>query len=66
MLGNSRVAVQLGTSLVVLSLTELELLGFWTLSILQNSKYKETQCFRNWIFLCLEMKGGRHLICRVP
>jgi hypothetical protein len=35
-----------------------ESLGFWTLSIVQNSKYKETERFGNWICFRPQMRGG--------
>jgi hypothetical protein len=34
-----------------------ELLGFWTLSIVRNSKYYKTQHFGNWICLRPQVKG---------
>jgi hypothetical protein len=41
------------------------LLGFWTLSIVQNSKYEKTKRFRNWICFCCKVRGGRHPFCWV-
>jgi hypothetical protein len=34
-----------------------ELLGFWTLFIVQNSKYKKTQRLGNWICFCPQVSG---------
>jgi hypothetical protein len=34
------------------------LVGFWTLSIVRNSKYKKTQRFSNWIFPSSGEGGG--------
>jgi hypothetical protein len=34
-----------------------ESLGFWTLSIVRNSKYKKTERFGNWIRFRPQMKG---------
>jgi hypothetical protein len=39
---------------------------FWTLSIVQDSKYKRMQPFGNWIYFCPHLSGGRHLLCGVP
>jgi hypothetical protein len=43
-----------------------ELLGFCTLSIVQNSKFQKTQCFRNWICFLLQVRGRRRLLYWVP
>jgi hypothetical protein len=43
-----------------------ELLGFWTLSIVRNSKYQKSQRFGNWIWFRPQMKGGTCLLCWVP
>jgi hypothetical protein len=32
------------------SVQHSELLGFWTLTIVQNSKYYQKQCFGDWMF----------------
>jgi hypothetical protein len=39
-----------------------ELLGFWTLSTVQNSKYYKTQRFRNWIYFHPNAMGGRRTL----
>jgi hypothetical protein len=35
----------------------LELLGFGTFPIIQNSKYYKTQCFGNWVCFRPQMRG---------
>jgi hypothetical protein len=42
-----------------------ELLGFWTLSIVWNSKYQKKQRFGNWICFRLQVRGKGHLLCWV-
>jgi hypothetical protein len=39
-----------------------ELLGFWALSIVRNSKYYKTQRFGNWICFCPQVRGGRQSV----
>jgi hypothetical protein len=43
-----------------------ELLGYWTLSIVQNSKNYKTHHFGNWICFCSQVMGGKHILCWVP
>jgi hypothetical protein len=35
----------------------VEILGYWTLTIVRNSKYKEAQRFRNWIYFRPQVRG---------
>jgi hypothetical protein len=42
-----------------------ESLGFWTMSNVRNSKYKEKQRFRKWICFCLQVKGREKTLERV-
>jgi hypothetical protein len=43
-----------------------ELLGFWTLSIVQYSRNYKTERFRNWICFHPQVKGGRNLLSWNP
>jgi hypothetical protein len=45
------------------SYTTSELLTFWTLRIVRNSKYQKTQRFGNWICFRPQVRGGGHLLC---
>jgi hypothetical protein len=40
-----------------------EVLGFWTLSSVWNSKQPKTWRFGNWIWCPLQVRGGRHSPC---
>jgi hypothetical protein len=42
-----------------------ELLGFWTLSIVRNSKYQKTQRFGNYICFRPQVSGRRFLRSRI-
>jgi hypothetical protein len=54
--------------------TYSEALGFWTLTIVQNSKYKKTQHFGNWICFHPQVRTGtnpvsemlRFLVLTIP
>jgi hypothetical protein len=41
-------------------------LGFWTPSLVRNSKYKKTKCFGNWICFRPQVREGRRLLYWVP
>jgi hypothetical protein len=44
----------------------IECLGFWTSSIVQNSKHLQTQRSGNWISFCPQLRGREDIFCWVP
>jgi hypothetical protein len=42
--------------------------GYWVSGLCPSSRILNTrkQCSGNWTYFCLEVRGGRHLLCHFP